>query len=124
MSGRKNTLAVFHNINAGDMSGNITSPATNIEFLDNIGIQFNFTGSPVGTFAVQVSADHVQDFQGNVIVAGNWVSIPLSPSPAATGSANQIYVDLNQLSAPYVRFTYTFTSGTGFLNSYIVGKAV
>ncbi len=124
MSGRKNTLDVYQNIKAGDMSGNITSPATNIQFLDNVGLQLNFTGSPTGTFAVQVSADHIQDSQGNIQVAGNWVSLSLSPSPAATGSGNQIYIDLNQLSAPYVRVVYTFSSGTGTLNSFIVGKAV
>lgn len=121
---RKNTLVKFQNVTNGDMSGNITSAVTNIQFLDNIGIQLNFTGTPTGTFAIQVSADHVQDSQGAVSVPGNWIALTLSPSPAATGSANQIYIDLNQLSAPYVQVVYTPASSTGVLNSFIVGKEV
>lgn len=104
------------------MSGNITGPVTSTQFLDNIGFQFNFTGSPTGTFQVQVSADHSQDLEGNVTVAGNWTSIPFTPGPAATGSGETIYIDVNQISAPYMRITYTFTSGTGTLNAFITAK--
>lgn len=123
MSGRKNNLRLFRNIAAGDMSqATITSSVTNIQFLDNIGIQLTFTGAPVGTFEVQVSADYAQDDNGNVTNAGNWTSITLSPSPAAAGSGSTIYIDMNQLSAPWIRVKYTKTSGTGTLNGYITGK--
>lgn len=123
MAGRKNNLQVFQNITSGDMSqASITSSVTNIQYLDNIGIQLNFTGVPVGTFAVQVSADYLQDDYGNVQNAGNWIPLTLSPSPAASGAAAQIYLDLNQLSAPWIRVVYTKTSGTGTLNGYITGK--
>lgn len=122
MSGRKNSLVKYLNIVNGDMSGDLTSSVTNIEFIDNVGLQLNFSGSPVGIFSVQVSIDYTQDSQGVVSNAGNWISIPLNPIPAATGSANNIYIDLNQLSAPWVRVFYDFTSGTGTLNSLICGK--
>jgi hypothetical protein len=105
------------------MAGNLTSAVTNIEFLDNIGVQFNFTGTPTGTFQVQVSADYSQDQQGNVLNAGNWIGL-LSVLPTASGSADSAYVDLNQLSAPWIRAIYTRTSGTGTLNAYIVAKQV
>lgn len=123
MSGRKGALARFQNITNGAMTGDITSVATNIEFLDNIGIQLNFTGSPTGSFDVQISADH-QEVNGNVTVAGNWVDLVLSPAPAASGSADSIYIDMTQLSAPWLRVKYTFSSGTGTLNSFIVGKMI
>lgn len=106
------------------MSGNITSTVTNIEFLDNIGIQLVFTGTPTGTFAVQLSIDHAQNQQGVVSVAGTWTPITFSSTPAATGAAGSIYLDLNQLSAPWMRVVYTFGSSVGTLNSFISAKQV
>lgn len=121
---RKNLLR-FQNITSGDMSAaSITSSISNIQHLDNIGIQLKWTGVPVGTFAIQVSVDYAQDFEGNVTNSGTWTSLSLSPSPVASGAADNAYVDLNQLSAPWLRVVYTKTSGTGTLNGYIVGKMV
>lgn len=123
MSGRKNSLSQYKIISAGDMSlTSITSKVTNIQYLDNIGMQFNFTGAPVGTFDVQVSGDYLTDELGNIISAGNWISVNLPQQPVASGAAGSIYVDLNQLSAPYIRAVYTKTSGTGTLNAFITAK--
>lgn len=116
---RKNNLLKFQNITNGDMSqASITSAVTSIQFLDNISIQLNFTGSPVGIAAVQVSADHSQDMFGNVTVAGNWVTV----SSASMVGGSPIYFDLNQLSAPFIRVVYTRTSGSGTLNGFISAK--
>lgn len=104
------------------MSGNLVSQITNIEFQDNIGIQINFTGSAVGTFNVQISSDYKQDSQGVVQNAGNWISLVLNPAPVAAGSANQIFIDMNQLSAPWIRLIYTASSSTGVLNAFISAK--
>jgi len=101
----------------------ITSSVTNIQRLDNIGIQFNWSGAPVGDFAVQISADYAQDTEGNVTNAGNWTPITLSPSPA-TSSGSPIYIDMFQLSAPWLRVVYTRTSGSGTLQATIVGKMI
>lgn len=123
MSGRKNTLPKYQIITSGDMSqATVTSAVTNIEYMDNIGIQLNWTGTAVGTFAVQVSIDHAQDQNGNVSVAGNWIALTLSPSPAAAGASNQIYIDITQTSAPWIRVVYTKGSSTGTLNAFISGK--
>lgn len=124
MSGRKNSLPKFQIITAGNMSGNLMSSVTNIEYMDNIGIQLNFTGTPTGTFAVQVSIDYVQDAQGNVTNAGNWIALSLTPAPTAAGSANQIYIDINQLSAPWIRTIYTAGSSTGTLNAFVTAKMI
>lgn len=105
----------------------ITSSVSNIQNLDNIGIQLNFTGTPNGTFFVQVSADYAQQVMGGVAVvtnAGNWITVTLPTTPVASGSANQIYIDLNQLSAPWIRVQYTNTSGTGTLNAFITAKSL
>lgn len=112
-------------ITSGNMaSASITSSVVEIRNQDNVGIQLSWTGVPVGTFAVQISINHAEDAQGNVTVAGDWVSLPLSPTIAAAGSADSAIIDLNQMSAAYVRVVYTKGSGTGTLNAYITAKGV
>jgi len=130
MSGRKNHLSPFKIVSAGDMSqATITSSVTNIQGLDNIGIQVNIlTGTASGTFDVQVSADHTE-VNGNVIVAGTWNKLG-SPytgtltSGVFSDSTASLYFDLNQLSSQYVRLLYTKTSGTGSFDAVIVGKMI
>lgn len=102
----------------------VTSAVTNIQFHDNIGIELVWTGTPTGSFAVQVSANYDQDQNGNVLNSGNWVSVTLSPTVSAAGSADSAYIDLNQLSAPWIRVVYTKSGGTGTLNGWITGKTV
>lgn len=124
MSSSKQSLKKFRTITDGSMaSATVTSLATDIRYLDNIGLQLNWSGSPVGTFAVQVSADYEQDQFGNVVAAGNWIPLTLSPSPS-TAAGSPIYIDLTQLSAPWIRVVYTKTSGSGTLNAYIVAKGL
>jgi hypothetical protein len=77
-----------------------------------MGIQLVWTGTPTGTFDIQVSLDHRQDAYGNVTNPGTWSSLTISPSPSSpAGSASNTYIDINQLSAPYVRVVYTKGSG-------------
>lgn len=125
MSGRKNVLKKYQTVTNGDMSGNITSSITALAYLDNVGYQFNISGTPTGTLQVQVSADHAQDEFGNVTVAGNWVPLTFNGSAnvvITAGSPSPIYLDLNQLSAPWIRAVYTATSGSGTLNAFITAK--
>lgn len=126
MSGRHNFLNKFKIQSAGDASqATVTSAVTNIQALDNVGIQVNIlTGTPTGTFDVQISADH-QEVNGNVSVSGSWISLG-SPYQAAitSGSPANVYFDLNQLSAPFVRLLYTKGSGTGTFDAFIVGKMI
>jgi len=107
----------------------LTSAVTAIEFLDNIGYQINFTGSPVGTFSVQISADYDQDQNGNVINAGQWITVPVQQNGTSytlipTSLGSPMFLDLNQLSAPFIRLIYTKTSGTGTVNAFVCGKMV
>lgn len=124
MSGRKNNLLNFKDIVNGDMTTTITSAVTNIQRLDNIGIQFNFTGAPVGTFYVEVSADYAQDFNGTVTNPGNWIPLVLNPVPVAAGTAGSVYIDITQTSGPWMRTQYVPTSGSGTLTGYITGKMI
>jgi len=125
MSGRKSNLKQYQLVKNGDMSqASITSPVTNIANLDNIGIQLNFTGSPTGTFQIQISADYNQDYQGNVENPGNWVPMVFSTPPVASGSAGSVYLDIAELSAPWIRVVYVRASGSGSLQAWITGKMI
>jgi hypothetical protein len=121
----KNALLKERIITSGDMSQSfITSSITGIQYLDNIGIQLNWTGTPIGSFSFQVSIDHAQDNRGNVTVVGNWVTLAVSPTIAAAGTSDQAYVDINQTGATFIRVLYTKTSGTGTLNAFLSAKEV
>lgn len=101
-------------ISAGVMTGTtvLTSIPIDAGFLDNISVQFVWSGTTVsGTLACQVSNDDV-----------TWstftVTLPtISASNGGDGIAS--FADF-----PYkkLRFTYTNVSGTGVLNAYVVGK--
>lgn len=97
-----------------------TSPVIHILNLDNVFAQMNIAGTPVGSFVIQVSADHSEDIEGNVLVAGNWVTVITQ----AVSGANVFGFDLNQLGAPWIRIVYTNTSSTGTINGFISGKGL
>lgn len=133
MSDRKNNILQFPIINAGNMATSLTSSVTSIKYLDDVGIQFTWSGAPVGTFSIQVSANYLQDDNGNVRVTGNWVPLTLTywngttwvtdtSIPSSVGSP--IYVDLALLSAPWIRAVYTRTSGTGTLTATLTAKGL
>lgn len=125
MSGRKNNLHKYQTVTNGAMASNITSTVTSLAYLDNIGYQFNIIGTPTGSIAVQVSADYAQDEFGNVTNPGHWIALSINNSTSiaiTTGSPSPIYLDLNQLSAPWIRSVYTATGGTGTLNAFITAK--
>jgi hypothetical protein len=119
-----NLLLPVHIIQAVSMGASILGTAIAIKNQDNVGIQLNWTGTPTGTFDVQISNDHVQDTTGNILNAGNFISIPLSPAIIATGAAGTAFVDINQTGAVFIRVNYNATSGTGVLDAYISAKGV
>lgn len=119
-----NQLKPVHIIDNVSTATSITSGAVEILLQDNIGIQLKWSGTTAGTFAFQISADHLEDAEGNILNAGNWISLTVSPPIVAAGSPDDAYVDFNQLSARYIRIVFTRSGGTGALNAYVIGKAV
>jgi hypothetical protein len=113
MSGRKNNLATFVSLSAGDMSADVTSASTDVRWMDNLVMYLTFTGTPAGTFKVQVSPDNL-----------TWVDLTLVPVPTAAGAAGSHRIGLNQLPDPYVRAAYVRTSGSGSLTVKIAGKMI
>lgn len=106
------------------MGADATSLVVPVAYQDNIGFQLDWTGAPVGDFEFQISIDHLQDAQGVVTHEGNWITVPVTPTITAAGVADQAFVDLNQMSATYVRVVYSRTSGTGTLNGFAVAKGI
>lgn len=132
---RKNVLLPSKTITDGDMSqASLTSSITEIQYLDDVGVQLTWTGSPVGTFAVQISADHKRyDPTNQVTAVGTWIplvftywngSIFVTDTSAPTSLGSPIYLDLALLSAPFIRVVYTRTSGSGTLQCTVTGKMV
>lgn len=119
-----NVLFPVQIIDSQSMGASITGDVVEIKNQDNIGIQLHWTGTPTGSFDFQISNNHKQDSNGNVTVAGDWITLPVMPAITAAGSADDAYVDLNQISAMYMRVVYTRTSGTGSLNAYVSGKGI
>lgn len=125
MSGRKNQLPSYQSITDGDMSGNLTSDVTDIRYMDNISIQLVFTGTPTGAFSVEGSLDYNRpDPTTGVTNPGTWTAMSFTTPPVASGAAGTILLDLNQLSFPFIRVTYTAGSGSGTLQCWVSGKAV
>jgi hypothetical protein len=113
MSSRKNVLKNWLAISNGDMSGDITSPATAISYLDNVGIQVSWTGTaPVGVINVQASNDS----------GATWTDMSFTPSPAVSGASGSILLSATGVPYTDLRVQYIRTSGTGTLKASISAK--
>lgn len=119
---RKNVLLPHEIIPAGTSAAtDVTSDVTNIQYLDNIGLQVDLASADlVGTLKVEVSANYQRDAQGNVLNAGTWIT--QTSQAIAAGQPASTYFDLNQLSAPWVRLVWDRDSGTGTIAAVITGK--
>lgn len=128
MSSRKSNTLAFKVLSSVSMSATITSSATNIQYLDNIGVQHNWSGSPVGTLTVQISADYSEGPAGSIINTGNWITLTQPDGSSflvnTGGATGQAYMDITQTSAPWIRSVFTSSSGTGFLSTFITAKMV
>jgi hypothetical protein len=104
----------------------VTSSATSIERRNGFSIQANVTGTPVGTFDIQGSVDYnpgLPQSEG-ILNNGNWVSIsPLSATPAVTGSATSILFDMQGVTFPWIRLSYTNSTSSGQFDAWIFSKS-
>lgn len=96
----------------GDMSGDLVTLATGIEWVDDVAYQLVWTGNAIGTFSVEATID-----------GENWVALDLgTPGPAAEGSSNSHLISLGLIPYAKVRVSYDSTSGTGSLSVWIMAK--
>jgi len=109
-------------ITNGNMASTVTSAVTIIQNLSQVGYDISWTGSPSGTFTVQVSNTYSQNMDGTVNNPGTWTTLTLSSPTMATGSSGNGYIDIDAISAFAIRLVYTPSSGTGTLQATICGK--
>lgn len=94
----------------GTMSGTTTiySQIMDISRMDNVGLEFTWTGTPNGTFQVMVSNS-----------GKNFYALTFNPiltQPA--GSAGGYAIDLNQVPFKYIMLQYANSSGSGTMTVY------
>jgi len=110
-------------INAGDMSGNLTSKVTIIQNLSLVSYAVTWSGaSPVGSVSIQVSNDYAQNADGSVRVAGTWNTLPLSAPTDVSGNTGNGFIDIDANAGFALRLIYTFVSGTGSMTAIVSGK--
>lgn len=106
-------------IGAGDMSGSLTSLITIIQRLPGISYDLAWTGTPTGTFQVQVSNTVTFYPDGTIQNAGNWNTLPtaafVGTYPAPAGAPGNGFLDVIGTEAYAVRLVYTRVSGSGSL---------
>ena len=100
---------------SASMATSLTSQTVELLWVDNVAIHLAWTGTPVGTIAVNVSL--------NPTVLG-WTAVPFTGVTQPTGSAGSAYFELNQTGSAYIQVVYTASSSTGTLNGYLAAKSV
>jgi hypothetical protein len=134
---QKDVSQPFHNFVAGAMASTNTiySTISNILHKDSVAIQLNWTGTPVGSFYVQVSNDYkpalAQSEGCGAPNNGNWIQVPLTnPLTGSTAltkpttDGNPMGINLNQLGWAWIQVVYTNSSGSGTLTGTITAKSL
>lgn len=111
-------------LTAGDLSqATVTSNGIDLQQLYVASIQAVYTGSPVGTFVVQVSNDIVKIDPSVANQAANVVNwIDYSGSSLAISAAGSNMWNLTDMGYRWVRLKYTKTSGTGAVTAIFTAK--
>lgn len=127
MSSRPN-IQKFPVITNGDMSGNLTSSATLLPLLTVGCYTYSWAGtSPVGTISVEISNDYNANPSpdGGKTNAGTWTAIyftlngsSIVNSAPVSGNSGTGVIEWST-GAAAIRTKFTFTSGTGTLQSVI-----
>lgn len=110
----KSAIKAFPMILNGSMAGNLTSSVVNELYLDNIGLEFTWTGNPTGTIIVEASNGGVNYY--------TLTFFPTYSNPAGTASGDLAYI--NQFPFQWIRVRYTRTSGTGVFNVILTTKEI
>ena len=108
---QKAVIKPYAVLTAGDMSGNLTTLATNVESSDNIGYQIVYSGSPTGVFNIEGTIDGL-----------HWTALTFSSQPTTANAPTGTLFNLNQLPYLQTRLSYTATSGSGSLTVYVMSK--
>lgn len=91
-----------------------SNPPVELEVIQNVGIQVNWSGGsggPAGTISVECSNDNL-----------TYTALTLSAVPTITGNSGSILINLNQVPFSWVRIVVTITAGTMALVAKLSAK--
>lgn len=112
---RKNIVASYAMIDAGNLSGNITSEVVNVQNMDKGSVHVSWTGSsPVGTITVQ-ARNGANDA---------WFNLNMGSAITISGASGDHQLIFNEMPFTDIRLQYVSTSGTGSIDAIITLKQV
>jgi len=112
---RKNVIPSYKLIDAGDMSGNVTSSVVNVQNMDIASLHLSWAGtSPVGTVTVQARNG----------ATDSWYDLDFGSAISIASNSGDHQIILQEMPFTDLKVTYTATSGTGTLTGYITAKQI
>lgn len=129
MAGSKNAFT-SPLISAGDMTTTLTGGPTNIQYYDNISLEFNWAGGTTPKGTIQVLVSNSYDARNGIVYnAGVFTPLALSPNPVVPGSSNSgsLAINLTELAFSYIKVIYTpdgMSPGSGNLNCLLTAKSI
>lgn len=113
--GRKNVVKSYKMIDAGDLSGNITSNITSVINLDNASIHLIWSGtSPVGVITVEARNGEND----------SWYELDFGSAINISGNSGDHQIVFTQMPFTDIRVKYTASSGTGSIDALITLKTI
>lgn len=118
----RSTLEPIKLFAAQDMTSTLHSAPFLVNQPTLVSISLGWTGTPTGTFQLEVSNDVTFYANGTVNNPGTWTSLPLSHTPTASGSTGSDFINAQGVAAYAARLSYTAASGSGSLTAIAMAK--
>ena len=124
MGGRKNTLISYKIIPDNTVAASMDTKAapTNVMWLDNAGITFQWSPAVNGTLQVLVSNDNVIGDAVHPVV--NWTVLDFGVSIIVDNTNTNLLINMNQLPFRWLAIAYTHGSGVGTISAQLSSKEV
>lgn len=103
-------------ITDADMAASFESDQLSVLAFNGYFLQLTFTGSPVGSAKIQVSADEMG------VPSGSSTWSTLDDSTVAITESGSISYNVSKVKYGKIKFVYTRTSGTGTLQGKLIRK--
>lgn len=106
----KRIIAPYRLLSAQDLSSSFVSASTHVQLYDRIAYSVSWTGTAVGRLIAQGSLDNI-----------NFSDLDMNPILMANATDTGI-LDIQATGVPFVRLSYTATSGAGSLDAFVSAK--
>lgn len=121
---RKDTLKSYVLLNAQSTASSFntfTNP-TNVDYLDNVGIQVIWTGTTVGVLEVYGSNDAANAQQGSYPT--NWSKFEFGAVINVDTTNSDLLIHMSPIPYSWIALKYVATSGTGTMTVKLTIKVV